>query len=149
MMHALASSPILDPSFALALTVGLGLLGGIGLGVKAVMDRKGLQAAARATNAKAETDAASAASILTSAARELIDPLRQELAQERMEHAGEIEEERKKVQALRRELNAALADLTSLRAVMRRALDEVEWYKTRNVELERELILLRTLHDGS
>lgn len=133
------SPATVNPSLALAIVVGLGLLGGIGLGIKALLDRKGLQATARATNSKAEAETATAASILTAAARELIDPLRQELAQERAEHADEIDEEHKRVASLRRDTEAAQHDVRVLRAALRRALEEVERHKRRVLELEREL----------
>lgn len=129
------TDPILV-QWAFTILVALGLLGGIGLGIKAILDRRSLQA-------KAGSDDASAASVVAAAARELIDPLRRELAQERAEHAEEIALERKKVAAMRRETEAALNDVTTLRATLRRALEEVEKYKTRNLELERELERLK------
>jgi exonuclease VII large subunit len=123
----------------LSLLVALGLLGGIGMGLKAILERRNLKA-------KAGTDDASAAAIVAAAARELVDPLRQELAQERKEHAEEIEVERIKVNAvhakldiLRKELNQAQQEVHELRVTLRRSLEETSRYKTRTLELEREL----------
>lgn len=119
-------------TFALPIVVGLGLLGGIGLGVKAFLERRGLRA-------RAGSDDASAASIVAAAARELIDPLRLELAHERAEHAGEIEDERAKVAQVRRELDAAMVDVARLRVMLADALDTVSQYRIRVQQLEREL----------
>jgi Skp family chaperone for outer membrane proteins len=129
----------IDPSLLLGIIAALGLLGGIGLGLKAVIER-------RALRARAGSDDASAAVAVAQAARELIDPLRQELAQERKDHAEEIELERIKVDAvhakldiLRKDLNRAQQDVHDLRVTLRRSLEETRKYKERNVALEREL----------
>ena len=116
---------------------GLGLLGGIGLAIKAVIERNSL-------NAKAGSDNASASAIVAEAARELIDPLRRELAQERAEHSEEIEDERKRVAHVRKELDAAINDVTALRAALRRALQEVEMANAKIRALEEENRLLKS-----
>jgi small-conductance mechanosensitive channel len=132
-----------DSALLLTVITGLGLLGGIGLGVKAVIERRNLSASAKATHSKAGTDDATAASIVAAAARELIDPLRAELAKERAEHADEVEEERKKVARVRSELDAALRDVETLRATLRKALKEREESEERVRELQLELFRLQ------
>src|SRR5688572_9621234 len=110
----------------LAVLSALGLMGGIGLGIKAVLERKALNANAQATHAKAGNDDATAASIVAAAARELIDPLRKELATERAENAQDVERERSKVRILQEELDKATSDLSALRYAMCKVMEEVD-----------------------
>ena len=122
----------MDPQLLLYLISGLGLLGGVGLAIKAVLER-------RAVAAKAQSDEATATVVLTAAARELIDPLRQELAKERAEHAAEIQAERKKIGELRRELDAAMESAQNLRRELGRAWDEVRQLREENAALKARL----------
>lgn len=115
-----------------SVVVSLGLLSGIGYGIKAYYERKLLQA-------KANSDDATATTVVVAAARELVEPLRKELAAERAEHAIEIEAERKKVVELRENLERALTDLGILQRELSRVLATLEHYKTRVVELEEQL----------
>lgn len=117
---------------AVYVVAGLGLLGGIGLGVKAILERNTLKA--RATH-----DDASATAIVTAAARELIDPLRKELAAERDEHAREVQMEREKVAAVRDELEAALAEAKELRGELVMARVEADALR-REREVDRATI---------
>jgi hypothetical protein len=119
-------------SLLIPVLAALGLLGGIGYGIKAFLERRILRA-------KAGSDDASAASIVAAAARELIDPLRAELALERAQHSGEIEAERRKVALFQRELDTALADVARLRGMLREALDDAASQRRRTLAVEREL----------
>lgn len=133
----------MNEQFGLALVVGLGLLGGIGYGIKAFLDRRGLKA-------RAGSDDATAASIVAAAARELIDPLRQELATERAEnsaemarlkrqHAEDLADERAKVERVRVELDEALKDVRRLRNEVTVALLEVQQYKSMSAAKEEQV----------
>ena len=106
-------------SETLLLTIigSLGLLGGIGLGVKAFVERQVLKARAGAEDA-------SATAVVTAAARELIDPLRKELALERNEHAGEIEALRKQTKALNDDLTEVHEHVRQLRTELSKAWQE-------------------------
>jgi hypothetical protein len=84
----------MSEELVLGIIAGLGLLGGVGLGIKAIIERAVLKA-------RAGVDDASATEVVTRAARELIDPLRKELATERAEHAEELAEQRREKQELR------------------------------------------------
>lgn len=123
----------MSPSqFALAVVVGLGLLGAIGAGIKAILDRRGL-------SAKADADEASATSVLTAAARELVDPLRKELALERTEHAKEIAE-------LRRQVKAVLGDLAECRDEARQLREELTKARKENDRLRHRVVELEVFH---
>lgn len=124
----------------LAVLSGLGLLGGIGLGIKALIERRTLNATAKATQSKAGNDDATAASIVAAAARELIDPLRRELATERQESAQDLERERVKVQKLQDALDGALDDTAGLRIEVRRMTDEISRVKDRLLEKDQQII---------
>lgn len=137
----------MDPTTLLALISSLGLLGGLGYAIKAVLDRRGL-------SAKARSDDASAASVVASAARELIDPLRAELAREREDHAVELERERIKhalqleeeqhrVEEVRHELDGALLDVQHLREEVTTALAEVARSKAIIRAQEQDLLDIR------
>lgn len=124
---------------ALALVVGLGLLGGLGWGIKAFIDRKVIAATAASNQA-------SATAVITAAARELVDPLRRELAAERDEQAQRVEAERRKLAEMRAELEAAIEESQTLRSGLHEMRDEMQElqrenqaYRRRNAELEREL----------
>lgn len=126
--------------------VAVGLLGGIGYGLKALFERKVLAANAASSNAQA-------AAVLTSAAQELLQPLRDELTRERADHAAEVDIEREKVRQLRVELQAATEESRTLRAELgdaHQAMDELrrdlremqreaEEYRRRIAELEARL----------
>lgn len=116
-------------ALAWALLSGLGILGGIGMGVKAFLDRRGL-------TAKAESDEASATAVITAAARELVDPLRKELALERREHAAEVAASRKEVRALSKDLTECRSQVSKLRDELAAAWAENERLRARVVELE-------------
>ena len=139
--------------YLLAILSGLGLFGGIGLGIKALLERRSLNATALATQAKAGGEDATAASIVAAAARELIDPLRKELATEREEHREErkaeraeadleLERERAKVRALQADLDKALDDVALLRSNLRKALVEVGRAKETVLQKDREILAL-------
>lgn len=120
------------PSIIVSVLAALGLLGGIGAGIKAILDRRGL-------TAKAVSDEASATSVLTAAARELVDPLRKELALEREEHAKEIAE-------LRRQAKAILADLSECRDEARGLRVDLSKARAENERLRARVIELETFH---
>lgn len=108
--------------------VGL-LLTGLGLGVKAILERRNL-------SAKADSDEASATSVLAAAARELVDPLRKELALEREEHAAEVARMRQQAKALSNDLTKCESQLTRLRKSVEDAWAENERLRNRIIELE-------------
>lgn len=130
------------PTLLLAVLSGLGLLGGIGMGVKAVLERRTLNATAKATHSKAGNDDATAASIVAAAARELIDPLRRELATERAEGMVELQKERDKVRLLQKELDDALDDTMGLRIEIRRMAEEIAQVKDALLEKDKHIIRL-------
>ena len=119
-------------SIALSIVVAAGLLGAIGAGVKAIIDRRGL-------TAKAVSDEATATSVLTAAAREQVDPLRKELALEREEHAKEIAE-------LRRQAKAILADLSECRDEARQLRADLSTARSENKRLRLRVVELETFH---
>lgn len=119
----------MDPSVIVSLVVGAGLLGGIGMGIKAWLERGQLQANADALRANAD-------SIVAAAARELLDPLRKELAQERLDHVGEIEIERKKVADVRRELDAAVTEVQALRVELAALRGELRQARLENARAQ-------------
>lgn len=129
------------PTILLSTLAGLGLLGGIGLGIKAFLERRTLSATAEATRAKGGNDDATAASIVAAAARELIDPLRRELATERAENIEEVRRERQMVRLLQDELDKASQDVSTLRATLRRAMSEVQETKALIAEKDRQILL--------
>ena len=121
----------MEPLIPLILGVltALGLLGGIGIGINAVIQRRSL--------------GANATAVVTAAARELVDPLRKELATERADHAKEIELERgrvrelhNEVEALRLDLSAAREETRALRKELSDAWSEISKYQRRIQELE-------------
>lgn len=129
-----------NPAFALSVIVALGLLGGIGLGAKAILERRVLAS-------RAESDGASATAVITAAARELVDPLRKELAKERSEHLEELAGERAKYAILRAEIMSDLElardtaqrlrlELVELRQEVARAWELNEIHKARLVDLQ-------------
>ncbi len=130
------------PTLLLAVLSGLGLLGGIGLGVKALIERRTLNATAAAAQAKAGNEDATAASIVAAAARELIDPLRRELATERAESMVELAKERAKVRLLQQELDGALDDTMGLRIEIRRMAEEITEVKDRLLAKDQMIIRL-------
>lgn len=141
------------PTLALAVLSALGLLGGIGMGIKALLERKTLSATAKATQARAGGEDATAASIVAAAARELIDPLRQELAIERAENEADrlrarknndedVARERAKVLMLQQELDQANVGAAALRLTLRTAMQEVELVKDRLAERDRQILVL-------
>jgi chromosome segregation ATPase len=154
-VFALVEASSLTPSVLLAILSALGLLGGIGLGVKALVERRTLNATAKAAHSKAGNDDATAASIVAAAARELIDPLRQELATERRENAEDVERERAKVRELQEELSKATADVNALRLTVHTLMHEVDVAQVKILqkdeqimELEREIAVLKGLRRG-
>jgi hypothetical protein len=102
----------------LQVIVGIGLLGGIGYGVKAWYERKQLRANASSIDA-------TATAVIVAAARELVDPLRAELAKERAEHAEEAEAERVKLVEVRAQLRNAIDDCNALRRDLAGAQSEI------------------------
>lgn len=117
----------------------LGLLGAIGSGWKAWLDRNSIRA-------RANLDDTSATIALAAAARELLDPLRKELAAERVEHAADMDTERRKVAEVRAELEACTAHVRVLRGELSMArveADELrrdrEQYRAKVRDLERRL----------
>lgn len=141
-LAASAASSLPSASFMLAIVSALGLLGGLGYGIKALLERKTLNATASATRAKGGNDEANAASIVAAAARELIDPLRQELATERAENAIDVERERIKVRALQSELDRALIEVAALRAQVRNTMDELNMALSTIADKERHILAL-------
>jgi predicted RNase H-like nuclease (RuvC/YqgF family) len=128
------------PGMLLTILSALGLLGGIGLGIKAILERRTLNATAKATSAKAGSEDANAASIVAAAARELIDPLRQELATERAENAVEVERERAKVRQLQEELDKATTDVAALRSTVRHLMEEVDDAQVKIIKLDQTIL---------
>lgn len=126
----------MDATVLLDILVALGLLSGIGLGVKAWYERRQLAATAASADA-------TATAVVTAAARELVDPLRRELAQERADHAGELDEERSKVAALRRELQEAWEEARALRAELASLRRDSDSLRTENARFRAELHQLR------
>lgn len=114
--------------FALSVIVALGLLGGIGYGIKAWYERKLLRATASGTDA-------TATAVIVAAARELVDPLRAELATERRERAMEAEADRRKLAEVRVELEKAIQDAQELRLELVKMRQEVVRLQTRLNEL--------------
>lgn len=109
----------IDGGILFNIVVALGLLGGLGAGVKAVLDRIALRA-------KANVDNASATEVVTRAARELIDPLRKELAAERAEHAEELAEQRKEKEALRKYHADQVEEERRAALAIKRQLEDVQ-----------------------
>jgi TolA-binding protein len=127
----------MEPSeVALSLIVGVGLLGGIGLGIKAWYERRQLAAVANSTEA-------TATAVLVAAARELVDPLREELASERAAHAKEAEAERRKLIEVRKQLDSALDDCHHLRRELRKARGEIEDMHQELTQLQAENLVYR------
>lgn len=93
--------------------------GGIGLIIKAIMDR-------RSVNAKANLDDTSAAVALTTAATGLLEPLRQQIADERKEHAKAREADRAEVAELHMELEACKREAHELRKELAMARVEAD-----------------------
>lgn len=116
----------------LSLIVGLGLLGGIGYGIKAFYERKLLRANAASTDA-------TATAVIVAAARELVDPLRAELAKERKEHAEEVEEEHQKLVEVRGELEQAIDDCRLLRRELGAVRLELERVHADNLAYRQQL----------
>jgi len=114
--------------FALSVIVALGLLGGIGYGIKAWYERKLLRATASGTDA-------TATAVIVAAARELVDPLRAELATERRERAMEAEADRRKLAEVRVELENAIRDAQELRQELVKMRQEVMRLQARLNEL--------------
>jgi chromosome segregation ATPase len=118
---------------AVAILAALGLLGGIGSGIKAWLDRSSIRS-------KSNLDDTTATINLAAAAREMLDPLRKELAQERAEHSAELEAERVKVRQVRAELASALEEAKELRgelAMARVEADELRRDRERYREKDR------------
>ena len=115
----MGSGLTLDVSTVISIIAVLGLLSGIGLGVKAWYERRTL-------HAKAGSDEANATTLLVAAARELVDPLRQELSRERVEHAKELDLVVQKEAEVRAQLSAALVDVGRLREELAAALAQAE-----------------------
>lgn len=132
----------LTPSLLITVLAGLGLLGGVGLGIKAILERRTLNATAKASTSKAGSDDATAASIVAAAARELIDPLRQELATERAENAIDVQRERDKVHLLQAELDTAARDAAALRSSLNQAMAQVDDLQARLVAREERIVEL-------
>ncbi len=114
--------------FALSVIVALGLLGGIGYGIKAWYERKLLRATASGTDA-------TATAVIVAAAPELVDPLRAELATERRERAMEAEADRRKLAEVRVELENAIRDAQELRQELVKMRQEVMRLQARLNEL--------------
>jgi predicted nucleic acid-binding Zn-ribbon protein len=131
-----------DPTILLALVSALGLLGGIGLGIKALVERNALNATAKASQSKAGNDDATAASIVAAAARELIDPLRRELATEREEGDVLAAAHRVKVLQLQEELDTANRDAAMLRDNLHQTLLELESTKKRLMKRDAQILRL-------
>jgi response regulator RpfG family c-di-GMP phosphodiesterase len=136
-----------DASLLMAILGALGLLGGVGLGIKAFYERNLLRA-------KAGADDANAAAVVVAAARELVDPLRRELSLERQQHelelsaamerhTMELELERRKALEVRAELQAAMQDVGRLRTELNAALEELSVTRIRLRELEEENAAMR------
>lgn len=135
----------MDTSLVLAIFAGLGLLGAVGAGGKAYLERKLIQANASNQNA-------TATSVVVEAARELVDPLRKELYEERQArdrerllHSREVDLEQHKVTSLRRDLDEVQALADRLEAQLRQANLDVEMLRGKLLEVQKENEYLRGL----
>lgn len=127
----------MNTDLAIWVVGALGLIGGIGSAVKAILDR-------RSTRAKANLDDASATTMLTAAAREMLDPLRAQLVEVRAEHALERETDRREVVEVRTELAACKAEARELRNELAMARVEADALRR---ERETDRARIRVLED--
>lgn len=141
---------------ALPVVLALNLLGGIGLGIKALLER-------RAVKAQAHHDEASGAQMISAAARELVDPLRESLrraredfeaelakciadrdaalAQTKALHDMEMRTQTREVEVLLGQTHEANNEVHALRAEVQALRQEIAALRAENAQLRAE-------HDG-